>query len=164
MSNESGHHGAAIASKFAGSYHGLVALAENIEDDASNTTRFLILRNLKSQRTRGALDRSTTSLSSPISQARSARRKTLVSFMIDHDSPGTLADALVIFKSHGLNLTSINTRPGGIHPWQYVFFVECQRISEGHDGDVVENLMHDLQAVTRTSRDLGSWKDQLHGI
>ncbi|KAL1957098.1 hypothetical protein VTO42DRAFT_6356 [Malbranchea cinnamomea] len=153
-------HSAAIASKFAGEYHGLVALAENIEDDPSNMTRFLILRNAKSKRTQGGLSRANTTTQS----VTKMKRKSLISFLVDHDSPGALADALVIFKKHGLNLTSINTRPGGLRPWQYIFFVECQRMPEVHGEGVVEKVMKELEAVTEARRNLGSWEDQLNTL
>lgn len=81
--------------------------------------------------------------------------------MINHTSPGALADALVIFKAHGMNLTSINTRPSLVRPWQYVFFVECARVQGVHDDDVVCRILKDLQSVTELCRDLGTWKEQL---
>jgi prephenate dehydratase len=160
VSKETSNDSAAIGSKFAGDHQKLLALAENIEDDPSNTTRFLLLRNAKSQRTRHGLCRS--SAPQPTGESRAAvKRKTLISFLVDHNSPGALADALVVFKGHGLNLTTITTRPGGIHSWQYIFFVECQRNLEIHDDNVVERVMQDLQHVTEKCRDLGSWDDQL---
>lgn len=152
-------HSAAIASKFAGDMHGLEAMAENIEDTATNTTRFIILRNIKSETSKGLHPSVTQRCGQPNDKQK---RKTLISFMIDHNSPGALADALVIFKRHGMNLTSINSRPGGVQVWQYIFFVECQMVSGAHDEKVVEKVMKDLLDVTEKCRDLGSWCDQLN--
>jgi len=88
-------------------------------------------------------------------------RKTLISFSIDHSSPGALANALLIFKAHGLNLTSINTRPSLRRAWQYIFFVECGRkVFVENDDDAVAKALHDLRDVTESCRDLGTWKDQ----
>ncbi|KAJ5539164.1 hypothetical protein N7513_007496 [Penicillium frequentans] len=149
---------AAIASRFAAEYHGVDVLKENIEDRADNTTRFLILRNVLAART-AELD-----LGQPKATASNEQpntHKTLISFSIDHASPGALASALLIFKQHGLNLTTINTRPSLKRAWQYIFFVECGRTLSEENKDAVVNALQDLQNVTESCRDLGTWKDQL---
>jgi prephenate dehydratase len=87
--------------------------------------------------------------------------KTLISFTIDHTAAGALANALMIFKSHGLNLTSINTRPSLQKPWQYIFFVECGRTPSDENKAAVQKALNDLRKVTETCKDLGTWKDQL---
>ncbi|KAK2764612.1 prephenate dehydratase [Emmonsiellopsis sp. PD_33] len=184
----SGGIAAAIASKFAADHvGGLDVLAANIEDRKDNTTRFLVLRNEKSgnpeiERPVAAAPSSssssstTTTTTTPTtntppattippttSPSHPSKRKTLISFMINHTTPGALVDALEIFKKHGLNLTSINSRPGQVRAWQYVFFVECARIPGVHGDGTVERVMADLRAATVECRDLGSWRDQLGG-
>ncbi|KAK2765911.1 prephenate dehydratase [Arachnomyces sp. PD_36] len=157
VSEQAADSNAAIASKLAAEHHDLEILSENIEDDSgNNTTRFLILRNVTAQGTEGRDNKSTSGEGSE----PQTKWKTLVSFMINHTSPGALADALVIFKAHGMNLTSINTRPSLVRPWQYVFFVECARIQGVHDDDVVCKILKDLQEVTESCRDLGTWMEQ----
>ena len=152
---------AAIASRFAAEHHGLAALAENIEDRADNTTRFLVLGNVKSERTaRIAFDQ----VKGPVRLNESepaVPRKTLISFLINQDSPGALADALLVFKDHGMNLTSINTRPSRNRAWCYVFFVEGQRTLTAENTEAVAKILHNLKAVTESCRDWGTWKDQL---
>lgn len=153
----------AIASHFAAEYHGVDALASNIEDRADNTTRFLILRNILADRTAGTeLEFQSSYVSNGDAKPAETTRKTLISFSIDHSSPGALANALLIFKAHGLNLTSINTRPSLRRAWQYIFFVECGRnVSVENDDDAVAKALHDLRDVTESCRDLGTWNDQL---
>ena len=162
----------AIASHFAAEYHGVDALASNIEDRADNTTRFLIFRNIHADRTAGTTLDFESSLSSsqkpipngdpkPAEKKKETTRKTLISFSIDHSSPGALANALLIFKAHGLNLTSINTRPSLRRAWQYIFFVECGRKVSVENDDAVTKALNDLRDVTESCRDLGTWKDQL---
>ncbi|KAJ5645554.1 hypothetical protein N7507_011565 [Penicillium longicatenatum] len=158
VSKESTEKSAAIASRFAAEYHGVDVLKENIEDRADNTTRFLILRNVLAART-AELDLGQPK--APTSDEQSNTHKTLVSFSIDHASPGALASALLIFKKHGLNLTTINTRPSLKRAWQYIFFVECGRTLSEDNKDAVVNALQDLQHVTESCRDLGTWKDQL---
>lgn len=139
---EEGSTSAAISSKLAAEIHGLDVLAEGIEDRKENTTRFFIIRHQTAQSCR---------------QTESSY-KTMVSFTVDHDKPGALADALAVFKVHGLTLTSINTRPGGGQNWMYVFFVEFR----GHvDAESVKVALDELRRGTKTCRMLGSWKDAL---
>ena len=149
---------ATIASRFAADHYGASVLETNIEDKHDNTTRFLVLRNLESLRTDGASLRETDNIeiSPPIQ-----KQKALISFTIDHSSPGALADALLTFKAHGMNLTSINSRPSLVRAWQYIFFVECAAISRAHFDDVVEKMLQGLRNVTESCRNLGSWRDRL---
>lgn len=161
VSKESEERGAAIASQFAAEFHDVDVLKENIEDRADNTTRFLILRNVLAERTAQLeLEQPNAPTAPPHSEAATTH-KTLISFAIDHSEPGALADALLIFKAHGLNLTSINTRPSLRRAWQYIFFVECGRTPSDENKDAVLKALNDLRYVTEFCRDLGTWKDQL---
>ena len=81
---------AAIASLQAGVRYGLDVLAENIEDNPFNTTRFAVIGDHPSPRT--------------------GNDRTAMLFQVEH-RPGTLADAMVIFKRNKLNLTWIESFP-----------------------------------------------------
>lgn len=160
VSKETEERGAAIASRFAADYHGVDVLKENIEDRADNTTRFLILRNMRAERVAQPELEQLNALGQDRS-APSTTHKTLISFAIDHSLPGALASALLIFKDHGLNLTSINTRPSLKRAWQYIFFVECERTPSDENNEAVVRALNDLQHVTEFRRDWGTWKDRL---
>lgn len=151
----------AIASRFAAEHHDLTVLAENIEDRADNTTRFLVLGNIQSERTsRIYFDQ----VKGPVRVDESepaVSRKTLISFLLSQDAPGALADALLVFKAHGVNLTSINTRPSLRQAWRYVFLVEGERVLTAENSEAVARIIHSLEAVTECCRDWGTWKDQL---
>ncbi|KAH1300922.1 prephenate dehydratase [Aspergillus fumigatus] len=162
VSLETQERSGAIASRFAADYHGLHVLSENIEDRADNTTRFLVLRNTKSERTASlpfdAVKAPAVSLKPPPTPSA---EKTLISFRIRQDFPGALADALLIFKEFGMNLTSINTRPSQRRAWQYIFFVECQQFPTDQNNQGVTKILDKMQQVTEGCRHLGTWKDQL---
>lgn len=143
---------AAIASELAGEEYGLAQLAHNIEDKGDNTTRFFIVA-------RPGITVSCPELQNGTGSSRVY--KNLMSFTIDHESPGALADALSTFKKHDFNLTSINTRPSRIRPWHYVFFAECEQLHHQHQADAITNLLSDLDDVASSCRHLGSWEDQL---
>ncbi|KAM0190520.1 hypothetical protein ACHAPC_002686 [Botrytis cinerea] len=105
---------AAIASSLAADIHKLDILAKGIEDRDDNTTRFLILRK--------GVDASATKVD--------VAAKSMVTFTIDHRTPGALADVLDCFRRYQVNLTSINSRPTKVVPFQYIFFVEFEGIQD----------------------------------
>jgi len=102
---------AAIASLQAGVEYGLNVLAENIEDNPGNTTRFAIIGGQIPERT--------------------GNDRTAMLFQLEH-RPGSLAEAMSIFKRNKLNLTWIESFPiPGSKRGNYLFFVEM----EGHQSD-----------------------------
>lgn len=120
-----------------------------------NCTRFFILRrsenhNLETMVRAESVDNNT--------DEGNGQYKTLVSFTIDHRLPGALADALMVFKTLGLNLTSINSRPSRSRPWHYIFFVEF----EGRKGQsAVDEALKDLNKRVEGWRWIGSWRDRM---
>ncbi|HEX3870872.1 MAG TPA: prephenate dehydratase [Pirellulales bacterium] len=101
---------AAIASLQAGMHYGLDALAQSIEDNQTNLTRFAVIGHE--------------------SAPRSGRDQMALMFEIEH-KPGGLADALAIFKRNRLNLTWIESFPIARPEGGYMFFVEL----DGHEND-----------------------------
>ncbi|MCX7425023.1 MAG: prephenate dehydratase [Planctomycetia bacterium] len=102
---------AAIASHQAGIHYGLNVLAERIEDNPGNVTRFSVI--------------------GKDSAARTGNDKTAMLFQLE-DRPGVLAEALGIFKRNRVNLTWIESFPIPGRERAYLFFVEM----EGHESDV----------------------------
>ncbi|MDZ4141237.1 MAG: prephenate dehydratase [Methylotenera sp.] len=105
-----GTFAAAIASKRAAELFGLNVLAENIEDDPKNTTRFLVL---------GVHD-----------VAPSGKDKTSL-VMVTKNRPGAMVDLLEPLSRHGVSMTKLESRPSKQGLWDYVFFVDI----EGHHQD-----------------------------
>jgi chorismate mutase/prephenate dehydratase len=98
---------AAIASELAGELYGLSAIAEYIEDDPGNITRFLII--------------------GTVSPKPTDADKTSIVFGVGHKA-GMLADALDVFRAGGINMTRIESRPNRSKPWEHYFLVDI----EGH--------------------------------
>ncbi|OAA44808.1 Prephenate dehydratase [Metarhizium rileyi] len=140
---------AAISNHLALSLYSLDLLGKNIEDREDNTTRFLVIGTKPSVPSDWNLRKQTI--------AKSGSRS-LVSFTVPHTSPGALADVLGCFTESNLNLTSINSRPSLLAPFQYVFFVEF----EGHrydDSDGrVKGALEKIGHVAQSWRWLGSWE------
>ncbi|MBI4399444.1 prephenate dehydratase [Candidatus Micrarchaeota archaeon] len=94
---------AAIASESASRIYNLQILKSNIQDNANNTTRFIVLSHNDSKPT--------------------GNDKTSIVFSLK-DKPGTLYNALSVFKDAGINLTKIESRPSKQKSWEYVFYVD----------------------------------------
>ena len=141
---------AALSSKAAAEVFELDILAQNVEDEVGNGTRFLVL-------TKSA--ESVESEADGIEEWEESRWKSMVGFTIDHQVPGKLADALSVFKANGLNLTSINSRPSRMRPWHYIFFVEFGGKLVRGSGNVAKALRN-LEEITEGCRFYGSWRNR----
>jgi chorismate mutase/prephenate dehydratase len=101
---------AAVASRQAAVRYGLRILFEDIEDSPNNETRFAVIGHQES--------------------ARTGRDKTALMIKTSHQ-PGSLVEALNVFKQNKLNLTWIESFPARSNRPEYVFFVDF----EGHQED-----------------------------
>jgi chorismate mutase/prephenate dehydratase len=112
-SNEEG--AAAIASKLAADEYGLNVLAESIQDNPNNSTRFWVVGPRMSERPTG-------------------NDKTAIAFSI-HDRVGTLRNVANTFAERDISLSSIQSRPAkytrGGTTWDYVFFFELRAARPG---------------------------------
>lgn len=143
---------AAVCSVLAAEVYDLDILREEVQDRDDNATRFMVLRRrgVDQQSSTGELN------GDDDGEGHAAKFKALVLFTVDHTSPGALADSLAIFKEHGLNLTSINTRPSGSGPWNYFFFVELEGICG--EEERLQASLKELEKMADSSRCLGSWE------
>lgn len=124
---------AAVASREAGQALGLRVIASEIEDNPNNLTRFVVIGTESARRT--GVD------------------KTSLLFQVTH-RPGSLADAMAIFKHRQLNLTFIESFPSPGEPDEYQFFVEL----DGHrDDDAVAGAIEELQRISHRLVILGSY-------
>ncbi|MDH7481353.1 MAG: prephenate dehydratase [Armatimonadota bacterium] len=126
---------AAIATSLAAEYYGLKILAEHIEDNPQNRTRFLVV-----------------GYNEP---APSGKDKTSLMFSVAHKA-GSLFRALSAFEKYDINLTMIESRPTKLTPWEYVFFVDCQ----GHFKDApIQKALNALKEYTLFVTVLGSYPE-----
>lgn len=117
---------AAIGSAVAAELYGLKIVCKNIEDIASNITRFFVI---------GREDARPT-----------GEDKTAILFSTAHKA-GALADVLDVFKKYNINLTNIESRPSKKRQWEYYFFVDFigHRTDEHVRKGLEESRKHCLQ-------------------
>ena len=124
---------AAVAGEMAAEQYKLMKLAENIEDSASNTTRFLVIG-------RDFVPPCGSDKTSVVVEA--------------HNKPGALFHLLECFHKAGINLTRIDTRPSRTRNWYYVFFIEF----EGHqETPEVAAVLKTLEEQSIVLKILGSY-------
>ena len=147
---ERGERGAAaVLSPRAAARFGLEILADGIESVPENRTRFLVVA------------APGTDLPAPTpgaTAADGAMRTTLVVGV--RNEPGTLLRCLAVFAAHGINLSSLESRPAHDRPWDYVFWVDL-------DADATRPAMRtaldELGAVTTLVRVLGTYRQGAGG-
>lgn len=146
----------AISSALAADVHGLTIMATGIQDAEDNTTRFLIIQ-------KGPVNLEYQGLLPPklfAETGKDTKRKVLIAFSISHETQGALANALLVFKNYGLNISSINSRPSRVRPWHYIFLIEVEGKKELEDPDLVRMALEELDTTTEGNKWLGCWVDR----
>jgi chorismate mutase/prephenate dehydratase len=124
---------AAVASRRAAELFDLQLVAENIEDDPKNTTRFLVL--------------------ATHDVAPSGRDKTSL-VLATRNVPGAMVELLTPLAEHQVSMTKLESRPSRMGMWEYVFFVDI----EGHHQDAsVASALAELQQKSSWLKVLGSY-------
>ena len=136
---------AAIAARPAADAHGLVALAERIEDDPTNQTRFLTFTR--------------ADLADNLRSAGATRFKTSLIVLVDH-KPGMLALTLQAFGARGVNLMALQSRPERSAPWTYRFYVDVEGAA---DDPRVAEALEEVEALAVKLIVLGSYEAWTEG-
>ncbi|EOA30806.1 hypothetical protein CARUB_v10013950mg [Capsella rubella] len=135
---------AAVASAEAANIYGLNIVAEDIQDDCDNVTRFLMLAR------------------EPIIPGTNRLFKTSIVFSLE-EGPGVLFKALAVFALRQINLTKIESRPlrkrplrasGGLKYFDYLFYVDFEASMAD---EVAQNALRHLEEFATFLRVLGSY-------
>lgn len=96
---------AAVASRRSASLYRMKVLAEDVQTDHENMTRFFVLEKHP--------------------QGLAAANKTSIAF-VAKNVPGALHRCLGEFATRGINLTKLESRPRRSRPWNYVFYADLE--------------------------------------
>ncbi len=125
----------AIAGRQAAENYGVDVVDEDVEDNHSNATRFVVL-------------------TAQAGSDPTGWDKTSLCFSFDTDRPGSLVGVLQEFSSRGINLNKIESRPTKKSLGKYVFLVDI----DGHRADTdVRDALESLGRHVSTLKVLGSY-------
>jgi len=126
---------AAIASEQAAENSGLEVLSYGINNYQENYTRFLLIANKDIAVPNAIPAKTTITLQTP-------------------QKPGALLDCLQVFKSHGINMTKLESRPIPTKPWQELFYIDF----EGNASDLtIEKAINEIKRQASEVTVLGSY-------
>jgi chorismate mutase/prephenate dehydratase len=110
---------AALGGALAAEKYGLKVLAQDIQDNSVNVTRFIVLGR---------------QCSPPTGDDRTSLMLSVA------DKSGALHEAIAAFKRFKINMTKIESRPSKRKAWEYFFFIDCA----GHyqDAKVTKAIQH----------------------
>jgi chorismate mutase/prephenate dehydratase len=123
----------AIAGELAARRYGLDIVAGNMEDEANNTTRFLVVGKHDAGRT--GQDKTSFAMSA-------------------QNRPGAVHELLAPLAEHGVSMTKLESRPSRAGLWEYFFFVDI----EGHREDSrVASALDAVRARAASLKVFGSY-------
>lgn len=124
---------AAIAGQIAAERYGLSTMAQNIEDEPNNTTRFLVLGHQNT--------------------SASGQDKTSL-ICAAQNRAGAVHALLQPFANRGVSMSKFESRPAHTGLWEYVFFIDI----EGHPDDAhVAQALEELRAVAGFVKIVGAY-------
>ena len=115
---------AAICTKKAGEIYGLSVIAEDIQDNMANSTRFFAVRK--------------SGTDSIFTNHGNFPSKTLVICQIDGKRAGSLCEVLEEFAKRGINMTRIESRPARTELGAYIFFFDLD--ADAEQGKLEESI------------------------
>ena len=138
---------AAIASKAAAARYSLYVLAESIQDDSENRTRFVVVEAGEPIRPRNAQSGD---------READAKWKASIAFVTAH-RPGSLAHALDCFARRGVNLTRLDSRPMIGRPFEYRFYVDFTTNGEAASAAAADAALSDLEEASAEIKLFGTY-------
>ncbi len=124
---------ATLGSEAAAELYGLAVVEARIEDEASNTTRFLVLG--QTDAPPSGCDKTSLAIGA-------------------HNQPGAVVKLLQPLADAGISMSRLESRPSRSSKWEYLFFVVC----EGHRQDArLAAALTEIEARAAFLKVLGSY-------
>lgn len=129
---------AAIGPQSGGALYELVALAHNMANQQENHTRFIVVSR------------------DPLRVPLQLPAKTSL-IMATHNQAGSLVEALMVLRAHGISMTKLESRPMPGNPWEELFYVDLLVNTDTPEWQLAEK---ELAAMTRFVKVLGCYPDE----
>ncbi|MCK5737490.1 MAG: 3-deoxy-7-phosphoheptulonate synthase [Spirochaetaceae bacterium] len=126
---------AAIASAAAANYHKLEVIAEDIETNPRNYTRFAVIAQLDT------------------ADPENADKASFTFTIKSH--PGSLTDCLEVLKKYEVNMTKLESRPIAGKPWSYMFYVD---VMLPEDSSAFQKAEDEFRDAAEEYRNLGVYR------
>jgi 3-deoxy-7-phosphoheptulonate synthase len=146
VSASSSKENAAIASPLNASLYKLSVLAEDIENDPGNFTRFVVIQANHTNHGKGAREANV--------------KPNMASFIFKtKNEPGALYNVLGIFNEWHLNLTRLESRPIAGQPWRYWFYADAEIRQKDDAESYVKSLLEKISCRVEEIRLLGIYSE-----
>ncbi len=126
---------AALGSEAGGALYGLQAIAQNLANQQTNMTRFIVIAR------------------QPIDVSEQVPAKTTL-LMATGQQAGALVDALIILKEHDIVMSKLESRPIHGTPWEEMFYID---VHANLRSVPMQQALNALQAIARSVKVLGSY-------
>jgi prephenate dehydratase len=147
---------AAIASRAAAKRYGLYVLAESIQDDSENRTRFVVVEKGIPARPLSSPPRGELPREAGVRGEASTVSKCSLAFVAAH-RPGSLAHALDCFARRNVNLTRLDSRPILGRPFEYRFYLDFSINGEAGAPVAAEAALSDLEEASAEIKLFGTY-------
>ncbi len=138
VKNLASPHAAALGSAAGGELFGLHPIATNLANQADNITRFIIVA-------RKAID-----------VAPQIPAKTTL-IMSTAQKAGSLVEALLVLRSHNINMTKLESRPIQGNPWEEMFYMD---VAANVNDPAMQAALKELYQLTRALKVLGCYPSE----
>ncbi|OOH89674.1 chorismate mutase [Pasteurellaceae bacterium 15-036681] len=129
----------ALGNEDGGKLYGLEVVKTDIANQKNNITRFIVLAK------------------KPVKVSPQVQTKTLL-LMTTTQQAGALVDALMVFKTHGIRMMKLESRPIYGKPWEEMFYVELEANIHSEN---TQKALAELEKVTSYLKVLGCYPSEI---
>ncbi|TCI05159.1 3-deoxy-7-phosphoheptulonate synthase [Corallincola luteus] len=131
-------HVAAIGSADGGELYGLTPIKTGLANQKENFSRFIVIAR------------------KPVQVAEQIPAKTTLIMSVEQ-KPGSLVEALLVMREHGLNMCKLESRPIQGNPWEELFYIDVEgNLQSSH----MQSALEALTRITRYLKVLGCYPSE----
>ena len=135
---EASPHAAALGSAAGGELFGLEPIASHLANQQDNITRFIVVAR-KAIEVAPQIPAKTTLILSTAQKA------------------GSLVEALLVLRSHRINMTKLESRPIQGNPWEEMFYID---VAANLNSSAMQAALKELNSIVRALKVLGCYPSE----